>query len=97
MRRLTLRAALACAALLGAALPAPAATPPEPTVTVVLDSDSANEIDDLYAITRALLSPKLRVVALSSAQWHNRVSPEDTVIDPSASWLALGTQTLRAP
>lgn len=63
---------LACAGATAAAAPAPR--------TVVIDSDSANEIDDLYAIVRALLAPEIRVVAVSSAQWHTRISPEDTVL-----------------
>lgn len=44
-----------------------------------IDADTANEIDDLYAIVRALLEPGFDVVGLSSAQWNHRLSPPDTV------------------
>ncbi len=49
------------------------------TRTMLIDADTANEIDDLYAIVRALLQPDFRVAGLSSAQWNNRVSPPNTV------------------
>jgi inosine-uridine nucleoside N-ribohydrolase len=44
-----------------------------------IDADTANEIDDLYAITRALLADDVNIVGLSSAQWHHRLAPEHTV------------------
>src|SRR5271170_6790917 len=47
---------------------------------ILLDSDTANEIDDLYAIVRALLDPGFQVLGLSAAQWHNNVSPPDTML-----------------
>jgi len=46
---------------------------------VVIDADTGNEIDDLFAIVRALKEPGLEVAGLCSAQWHTRISPEDTV------------------
>jgi purine nucleosidase len=36
-------------------------------VRVIIDADTANEIDDFYAITRALLAPEFRVEGLCSA------------------------------
>jgi purine nucleosidase len=66
---------------------AAAARPPgqEPApITVVIDADTANEIDDLYAIVRALLEPRFRVIGLSSAQWNHRLSPPDTVLRSQA-------------
>jgi purine nucleosidase len=53
-------------------------------LTVVIDADTANEIDDLYAIVRALLTPRFRVVGLSSAQWNHRLSPPDTMLRSQA-------------
>ncbi|MBR9998186.1 MAG: nucleoside hydrolase [Cyclobacteriaceae bacterium] len=47
--------------------------------SMIIDADTANEIDDLYAITRALLEPGFRIHALSSAQWKHHLSPENTV------------------
>jgi inosine-uridine nucleoside N-ribohydrolase len=46
---------------------------------MIIDADTANEIDDLYAITRALLEPGFRILGLSSAQWRHHLSPENTV------------------
>ena len=52
---------------------------PADRLRVLIDADTANEIDDLYAIVRALLEPRFDVVGLSSAQWNHRLSPPDTV------------------
>lgn len=46
---------------------------------MIIDADTANEIDDLYAIVRALKEPSFDVVALNSAQWHTRLSPANSV------------------
>ena len=72
----SLALALACACTAAAQASRQDAAP----VTVVIDADTANEIDDLYAIVRALLEPRFRVVGLSSAQWNHRLSPPDTVL-----------------
>jgi purine nucleosidase len=53
---------------------------PNDRVRMIIDSDTANEIDDLYAIVRALLEPRFQVLGLSSAQWNHRLSPPDTVM-----------------
>jgi inosine-uridine nucleoside N-ribohydrolase len=37
---------------------------------LLINADTANEVDDLYAITRALIEPTFDVVGLSSAQWQ---------------------------
>lgn len=62
-----------------------------PKLKLLLDSDTANEIDDLYAITRALLEPSFQIVGLSSAQWNTRLSPPDTVAESQK----LNTEILR--
>lgn len=46
---------------------------------VFLDCDTANEIDDLYAIVRALLVPGWDIRGLASAQWQHHLSSTDTV------------------
>ncbi len=49
-------------------------------IRVIIDADTANEVDDLYAIAWALLEPRLEVIGLSSAQWHtNPRTPNDSV------------------
>lgn len=63
--------ALVAVSLLGLATWAAAAPPGEvAALRVVIDADTANEVDDPYAIVRALVEPGLRVVGLSSAQWQ---------------------------
>lgn len=57
-----------------------APTEPIDRVRMIIDSDTANEIDDLYAIVRALLEPRFDIRGLSSAQWNHRLSPPDTVM-----------------
>ena len=47
---------------------------------VLIDADTANEIDDLYAIVRMLLAPGFQVEGLCSTQWNHRISPPDTVL-----------------
>jgi inosine-uridine nucleoside N-ribohydrolase len=61
------RAALLLAALCLA--PAPPARAAD-RLRVVIDADTANEVDDPFAIVRALRAPELDVVGLSSAQWQ---------------------------
>jgi purine nucleosidase len=57
-----------------------APTEPIGRARMIIDSDTANEIDDLYAIVRALLEPRFDIRGLSSAQWNHRLSPPDTVL-----------------
>ena len=37
---------------------------------IIIDADTANELDDLFAITRALIDPSLNVLAITSSQFH---------------------------
>ena len=62
-----------------------------PKRKVLLDSDTANEIDDLYAIARALLEPGFQMAGVCSAQWNTRLSPPDTVTESQK----LNTEILR--
>lgn len=48
-------------------------------VRVIVDADTANEIDDLYAIVRALVAPEFRVVGLTSAHYTRSTKPNETV------------------
>ncbi|MDT8432277.1 MAG: nucleoside hydrolase [Bacteroidales bacterium] len=49
-------------------------------VSVIIDSDSGNEFDDLYAITLALIDPKIDVIGLTSAQWYNHPRGGDSSV-----------------
>lgn len=40
-------------------------------IKVIIDADTGNEVDDLFAISRALIATEFEVVGLSSAQWQN--------------------------
>ncbi len=53
-------------------------------VRVIVDADTANEIDDLYAIVRALVAPEFRVVGLTSAHYTRSTKPNDTVLRSQA-------------
>lgn len=46
---------------------------------VVLDCDTANEIDDFYAIARMLRQEQAQVLCLSSAQWFHYLGERDSI------------------
>lgn len=48
-------------------------------VRVIVDADTANEIDDLYAIVRALVAPEFRVEGVTSAHFTRSTQPNETV------------------
>jgi len=52
-------------------------------VKIFIDSDSANEIDDLYAISEALIEPRVEIVGLSSAQWYAHPDAPDSSVAAS--------------
>lgn len=37
---------------------------------VIIDADTGNEVDDLYAIVRGLIEPSWDVIALNATQWQ---------------------------
>jgi len=47
--------------------------------SVFLDCDTANEVDDLFAIVRALKVPGWDIVGLASTQWQHHLSSRETV------------------
>lgn len=44
---------------------------PEPVRTFILDADTGNEMDDLYAIVRCLLDDEVNLAGLTSAHFNN--------------------------
>ncbi|GAB5407305.1 MAG: hypothetical protein Aurels2KO_55360 [Aureliella sp.] len=46
---------------------------------LILDADTANEIDDMYAIVRMFNQDRFDVLALSSAQWFHYLAEPDSV------------------
>ncbi len=49
------------------------------TRKVILDADTGNEVDDLYAIVRALIEPSWEITALNATQWQ----PSHWAVDQS--------------
>jgi len=49
-----------------------------PPLRVLVDADTANEVDDLFAITRAFSEPRFNVVALTGSQYltQNQAPPD---------------------
>ena len=43
---------------------------------IILDADTANEIDDLFAIARALIEPTWEITALTAAHWQTSLWAE---------------------
>ena len=50
------------------------------TVSMIIDSDSGNEIDDLFAISLAIIDPKIDLIGLSSAQWNMHPNATDSSV-----------------
>jgi inosine-uridine nucleoside N-ribohydrolase len=49
-------------------------------VAMIIDSDSGNDMDDLFAITLALIDPKIQVIGLTSVQWNNHPRGGDSTV-----------------
>ena len=50
---------------------------------IIIDTDSGNEIDDLYAVVRAIISPDLEVTGLISEQWSFHPEAGDSSVQVS--------------
>ena len=49
-------------------------------ISLIIDADTANEVDDAFAIARALIEPRFDIKGLCSAQWHTQANaPNDSV------------------
>lgn len=49
-------------------------------VKMIIDSDSGNEIDDLFAITLALIDPSIEIIGLSSGQFNMHPNGGDSSV-----------------
>ena len=50
------------------------------SISLIIDADTANEVDDAFAIARALVEPRFNIKGLCSAQWHTQANaPNDSV------------------
>lgn len=50
------------------------------TFSMIIDSDTGNEIDDLFAISLALINPKIDIIGLTSAQWNMHPNARDSSV-----------------
>jgi len=50
---------------------------------IILDADTGNEVDDLYAIVRALIEPSWEITALNAAQWQSSQWAVDHTMEES--------------
>ena len=50
---------------------------------IILDADTGNEVDDLYAIVRALIEPSWDITALNAAQWQSSQWAVDQTMEES--------------
>ena len=39
-------------------------------IDVIIDADTGNEVDDPYALARALIEPSWNILALNATQWQ---------------------------
>jgi len=53
---------------------------PAKPIRLIVDADTANEIDDVFALARVLMDPRFQVEGITSSQWHTQPdAPRDTV------------------
>ncbi|MEM9674547.1 MAG: nucleoside hydrolase [Cyclobacteriaceae bacterium] len=66
---------------------------------VILDADTGNEVDDLYAIARALIEPSWDILALNAAHWQTSQWAEPNTMENShrLNQLLLGELGLSVP
>ncbi len=51
-------------------------------INLIIDADTANEVDDLYAIVRAVNEPKFNLLGITSAQFHTSpLATDNTVLE----------------
>lgn len=49
-------------------------------INLIIDADTANEVDDLYAIVRAINEPKFNLLGITSAQFHTSPLATDSTV-----------------
>jgi hypothetical protein len=60
----------AAASTTAALLPAVRAVAAPNPLRLIVDADTANEIDDAFALARAQAEPRFQIEGITSAQWH---------------------------
>ncbi len=51
-----------------------------PKLNLIIDADTANEVDDLFAIVRAINEPKFNLLGITSAQFHTSPYASDSTV-----------------
>ncbi|MEO9892080.1 nucleoside hydrolase [Aurantibacter sp.] len=49
-------------------------------IQIIIDADTANEVDDLFALARAIKEPKFNVLGITSAQFHTSPLASDSSV-----------------
>lgn len=52
-------------------------------IPLIIDADTANEVDDLFALVRAVNEPKFDLLAITSAQFHTSPYASDSTVAES--------------
>ena len=52
----------------------------EPKIKLIIDADTANEVDDLFALVGAIANPKFDLRAITSAQFHSSPLASDSSV-----------------
>ncbi|WP_339703918.1 nucleoside hydrolase [Algoriphagus aquimarinus] len=55
----------------------------EEKIPIIVDADTANEVDDLYALVRAILETSFDLKGITSAQWHTSPIATDSTVRES--------------
>ncbi len=53
------------------------------SIDLIIDADTANEVDDLFALVRAINEPKFNLLAITSAQFHTSPLASDNSVNES--------------
>ncbi len=72
-----------------------AAQPQPAKMRVIIDADTANEVDDLFAIARALVAPEFQIEGLTSALWRHRGTPNSVELSQALNEKLLDLAGLR--
>lgn len=58
-------------------------TPKTEKISLIIDADTANEVDDLFAIVRAIGAPEFDLLGITSAQFHTSPLASERTADES--------------
>ena len=53
---------------------------PDNRIPIIIDADTANEVDDLFALVRAIVEPSFNLLGITSAQFHTSPLASDSTV-----------------